>query len=156
VPSMSIDRDFLIMYVAGEISSNWTGASGRRGIAGNSRAFRSYLPFHPPISQIDNLVCLVMNQRRSPSALDEVLPQHRPEARRAERGGSRRRLHSPAAGKQLFLAPTSLLEGYATMSTPVRRSLPARFASADPFSHAADSAAHCSLHRPASSANGGG
>ena len=38
------------------------------------------------------------------------------------------------------------------MSTSARRSLPARFASPDPLSHASDSPVDCSLHRSMSMA----
>ena len=78
------------------------------------------------------------------------------EAPRAVRGLNGRLLPSSAAGERPALALASQLEGCRTMSALAVPSWPAPFAFPDPFSHAAESAVDCSLHRPAASANGGG
>ena len=71
------------------------------------------------------------------------------------RGLNGRLLPSSAVGERPALALASHLEGCRTMSAPAVPSWPACFAFPDPFSHAAESTAGCSLDRPLASANNG-
>ena len=75
--------------------------------------------------------------------------EHRPDARRAERGASGRLFNSPDMGERPAIALASQFEGSRTIPMPRGPSLLACIAYLNPLSGAAGSAVDCcALHRP--------